>query len=201
MDDHERVSCVECGASILPATAERNDGKCAPCKGGFKVDIEAGRERRRKEKEIRNSPQGRYWHDLATRVYSEEVGFASLRESEQLYFAIVLLDGEVYNGGFDQYFFNSSGDYFDYAIKGLTEIKAVTSLRLLQEAKIASFGNETFIADIDERRRLLISRMESEADAEVQAKLNQLDDAYYEDPDDLAKKLDDFGLEHGLWKN
>jgi len=27
----QKIPCIRCGASILPTTAERNNGLCAPC--------------------------------------------------------------------------------------------------------------------------------------------------------------------------
>jgi Domain of unknown function (DUF4375) len=45
------------------------------------------------------------------------------------------LSGEVYNGGFYQYFDNTSADSYHYAELGLIRLGATHSLGLLQKAK------------------------------------------------------------------
>jgi hypothetical protein len=52
---------------------------------------------------------------LALKVYHSPTGFDGLSHPQKLYFAVGLLEGEVYNGGFQQYFFNDSGSYYAYA--------------------------------------------------------------------------------------
>jgi hypothetical protein len=57
-----------------------------------------------------------------------------------MYFAACLLEGEIYNGGFDQYFHNSSADYYAHAVRGLQEIGATACCRIVLAAKQSVFG-------------------------------------------------------------
>ena len=57
-----------------------------------------------------------------------------------MYFAACLLEGEIYNGGFDQYFCNSSADFYLDAVRGLEEIGATECRRILLAAKQLVFG-------------------------------------------------------------
>jgi hypothetical protein len=108
----ERVPCAECGALILPSTAEETGGLCMPCKGGYRKDIEEGRRRIEEEKKRRDSPGDRFWRSLVDRVHRTPEGYGGLTEAEQVDFAVCVLEGEVYNGGFEQYFFNSRPSRF-----------------------------------------------------------------------------------------
>ena len=65
------------------------------------------------------SPQALYWSALVNRVYDGREGFAGLSPAERSYYAVSVLSGEVHNGGFDQYFGNSSGDQYQAARAGL----------------------------------------------------------------------------------
>jgi len=40
MSDSEKILCLDCGAMILPSTAEKNNGLCMPCKSGIRASIE-----------------------------------------------------------------------------------------------------------------------------------------------------------------
>ena len=50
------------------------------------------------------------------------------------YFAIHMMDAEICNGGFSQYFFNSSGNSWELALSGLEEAGSTERLSLLKEA-------------------------------------------------------------------
>ncbi|WP_163324627.1 DMP19 family protein, partial [Enterobacter hormaechei] len=52
-----------------------------------------------------------------------------------------VLSGEVHNGGFDQYFGNSSGDQYQAARAGLRELEAEDALALLERAAALLFGD------------------------------------------------------------
>jgi Domain of unknown function (DUF4375) len=58
-------------------------------------------------------------------------GFGGLPRQEKLYFSVCILDGEVYNGGFHQFFFNYSGEHYHEAFFGLAELGAFHSRELL----------------------------------------------------------------------
>lgn len=64
----------------------------------------------------------------------EELGFAGLSTPQQHYMAVFLCDAEVKNGGFSQYFVNSSAETWNEALAGYRAIGAVGRERLLQKA-------------------------------------------------------------------
>jgi hypothetical protein len=138
----ERVACTACGALILLSTAEANSGLCAPCKGGYRKNIEDGKRQReeRKKAEANPDPATKHWRWLVKQVYHSPGGFAGLSAENQMYFAACLLEGEIYNGGFDQYFSNSSADYYAHAVRGLQEIGATACCRIVLAAKQSFFG-------------------------------------------------------------
>jgi hypothetical protein len=92
------------------------------------------------EKKRRDGPWYRFWRSLVDRVHNAPEGFGGLTWAEQTYFAINVLHGEIYNGGFVQYFSNSSADCYPRAVDGLKELGATQSLKLLLEAKETLFG-------------------------------------------------------------
>jgi hypothetical protein len=111
----ERVACKKCGALILPDTAKRNDGLCTPCKGGFRERIEAGKLRQAQEREFKQSPERRFWLDLVSRAHAYPDGLTKLSSAEKTYYSVSCLIGEVYNGGFEQFFFNSAGSMYGFS--------------------------------------------------------------------------------------
>jgi hypothetical protein len=106
-----------------------------------------------------------------------------------MYFAVGLLEGEVYNGGFHQYFFNSSGSYYAVTVRGLMAIEAHQSLSLLREAKEHLFPKKSVPADTATRRRAL---------PDESTKLDELDKIFWKDPDGLPSRMGAFARKHGL---
>lgn len=190
-----KVLCKSCGVAILKDTAERNDGNCLPCRSGTRERIEASKLRYREERESeKTDPLRKLWLDLVRRAHTETGGFDSFSQAERLYFAVGLLEGEVYNGGFDQYFLNSSADYYRYAIEGLQAMNAPNSLELLQRAKQVVFGFEEPDQDTG-RRRMFLRRA---ADASRSKRLDSLDSLFYDDPDSLGEKIEQYARDQGL---
>lgn len=176
MFDEDRLPCKSCGASILPSTALKNDGECTPCKGGYHVSsIDEGKLRRIKEKERFDAPDAEFWRSLVNRVYDENQGFSSLTEPEKLFYAVCLLEGEVYNGGIEQFFSNSSADYYAFSVRALEILNAAAWLSLLLEAKKLLFGYQDVPNDTQLRRRMLLA-MDLDADeSEIARKLDGID--------------------------
>src|SRR5262245_26049747 len=112
----EKVPCTVCGVMILVATAQSNGGQCMPCKQGTRKTIDNARLQyaERKKAEANPSPETKHWRWLVRQV--RDGGFDGLSPENQLYFAVCLLEGEIYNGGFEQYFHNSSANYFAQAL-------------------------------------------------------------------------------------
>jgi hypothetical protein len=79
---------------------------------------------------------------LVEQVHHTAAGFDGLPHPQKLYYAVGCLEGDVYNGGFQQYFSNDSASYYAYAEEGLIAIGALRTLELLQEAKEMLFSSE-----------------------------------------------------------
>jgi len=190
----EKVPCSKCGVSILPATASRNDGACMPCANGIRDSLEKSRQYYRTQRELdKTDPTRIYWPSLIKRVHHTENGYSGLTTAEKYYFSVTCLSGDVINGGFDQYFYNSASDHYQDAVAGLEEIGALASLSLLLQAKQVVFGFDEVPA-ITSRRRLTSAQT---SDSQ-KSRLDKLDRLFWADPDNLGRKLEVFLLRHGL---
>ena len=192
----DRVACTSCGVKILPETAEKNNGLCMPCKGGYRKNIEASKKFHEQQKVERESPARKHWVWLVNQVHKSEAGFAGLSHPNKLFFAACLLEGEVYNGGFDQYFFNSSADYYTYAIQGLTEMGALESCRLLVQAKELYFGHKP--VPQTQTSRIALLRTDIAAEEERSHKADEIDSMFYNDPDNFHECAANYAKKHGL---
>src|ERR1051326_5628751 len=117
MSSSAQVTCSECGATMLASTAARTGGLCMACKQGIRKHIESARVYYQQQR--LPDPFRDYWRDLVRSVHDTPDGFYRLSPQEQTYFSVCLLDGEVYNGGMHQFFYNSSGDHYAEALRGL----------------------------------------------------------------------------------
>lgn len=191
----DKVKCKMCEALILPSTSDRTGGLCMPCKNGNRENIEASKESYKRERELdKTCPFRALWRELVDRVYRETSGFVSLSENEKQYFAVNVLIGDVYNGGFNQYFGNSSSDYYMYAELGLVRIGAKKSVGLLRQAKTDMFGDSK-VPLSQEGRWAVMKAHAKEPD------LDAYDTEFYKDQDGLDEKLENYAKEVGLVKN
>lgn len=138
----ETTKCGDCGNSMLVRTAERYKGKCIPCAKVYREDFEKARLFNEELKRLENEPDAVFWRSLCERVDNPSLGFNSLPIAEKLYFAVCLLDGEIFNGGFEQYFTNSYSDYFDYALRGLDKMGDSFGCEQLIRAKRLLFNED-----------------------------------------------------------
>ncbi len=110
-----------------------------------------------------------------------------------------LLEGDVYNGGFYQYFFNNAGSYYAYAEEGLIALGAFQTLELLQEAKDVLFPPIPVPISIAERRQALSSyREDNSPTPKWSEKLEDLDNRYRADSEGITLRLEAFARNHGL---
>ncbi len=197
----EKVDCIICGAKILSTTAEKNSGLCMPCKGGYRNKIDEAKLYTEKLKQARISPERKHWEWLVNQVSNNENGFNELTKENQLYFSVSLLEGEVYNGGFDQYFYNSSADYYYFALEGLKKIQAVHSYNLLLQAKETIFGNINVPSTQLLRFEFLRTKGKIEGNEDILSKkLDEIDSLFYKDLDNLNDKLINFANNYALYK-
>lgn len=102
-----------------------------------------------------------------------------LTEPQKNFYFNQNLEREINNGGFDQFFSNSSGDYAHETLTSLKLIGANKTVDILQKA-IDQFPNSTVSKDRDKRQNFL-EQMEEKAN-EV---WEQLDQAFYKYDDNL----------------
>ena len=102
------------------------------------------------------------------------------------------LEGELNNGGFDQFFFNSTGDYALETIDALNRIGAHQTAEIVQLA-CDRFPHGSPPFDIGLRRNLLLESVSADADA-----FNDLDERFYAYEEPLQELLDAFKEKHAL---
>ncbi|UFH51281.1 DMP19 family protein [Pseudomonas sp. KNUC1026] len=195
----EKQPCRICAKLILPTTAARNDGMCMPCKGGYRQNIEDGKLRGEEHRRYLASAEALYWNALVGRVHHSPEGLSELALAEQHYYAVSALQGEVYNGGLDQYFGNSSGDHYASACAGLLELGATQTLALLHEAKHLLFGAQPVPTE-QALRQLSMPTYADERDLDCEAALDALDTQFYLDAEQLNERLLRYAREHRLFE-
>jgi hypothetical protein len=114
-----------------------------------------------------------------------------LSSEARLVYLVWCLDGEIHNGGFDQFFYNSLGDHWAELLSHLDTIGAVTSKRLLTQA-VSIFPDSAPAKNREERFKQL-KRLD---DGEVEALLSDLDEEFWRYEDDLARRVNDFVMKH-----
>ncbi len=100
----------------------------------------------------------------------------NLNKHERVFFVAQTLEQEVNNGGFSQFFYNSSGDFSNEVVDAFTEIGASKTAEICEKA-LAVFNGKVPV-DRDEREELL-------DDLDCDDVLNECDDAFYNYEDDL----------------
>lgn len=99
----------------------------------------------------------------------------ALSGPERVFYVTQSLEMEVNNGGFSQFFFNSSGDLLGELVQAFTEIGANHTAELCKKA-LAVFGRE--VPADREKRQALVEDLESDI-------LEECDNAFFEYAEDL----------------
>jgi Domain of unknown function (DUF4375) len=105
-------------------------------------------------------------------------------------YSLVVADGEVNNGGFAQFFSNSSGALTCEAVNGAELIRATEQREILLEAA-ALFPDGAVPVDRDERNKEL-----DELLSEAERTLSSLDGRWYEADRELERRLVAYVEEH-----
>ncbi|BBO27696.1 hypothetical protein AltI4_20840 [Alteromonas sp. I4] len=121
----------------------------------------------------------------------EKNGSDSLSEVETTILSVWLLEADVNNGGFNQYFWNSSGDFANQVLGSLHKIGAVETAGIVKAA-LANFPNSTPPTNRKERQNTLEALEESGA-----LKLDSLDSEFYKYPCDLTELMYQYLLNQG----
>jgi len=192
----EKVACVTCGTMILATTAEANGGECMPCKRGFRKKLEEGKVRAAERKAARANPEPAtlHWRWLVNEVYRTPSGIGGLSPANQNFFAAFQVEGEVYNGGFEQYFGNSSANFYAYAVRGLDDIGAVECRDILIAAKAVLFG----AGEVPATQAARFPEIEKLGPARTEA-LNALDRRFGAAAARMRELGRDYAAKHGLW--
>ena len=127
------------------------------------------------------------FEDAASRFTGNN--FDSLSVRDQILVAVWGLEADVNNGGFDQYYFNTSGGQAWFAPVALKSVGAHRVAAIVERAN-GMFGKLGPPRDPDERQSALFAI--TDADENV---WEELDRAFYEYPDDISALLvTHFGL-------
>jgi uncharacterized protein DUF4375 len=126
----------------------------------------------------------------SSRVALGRIPFSHQNPTQQVFTAVWELESEVNNGGFHQYFFNSSGDSAQGVLQALHTIGARNAERIVRDA-IKAFPGGPPPADWSARQARL------EVDDEVaMARWEELDREFFQYPDDLTSLLYAFVRAH-----
>jgi hypothetical protein len=131
--------------------------------------------------DLAESPDTQFW----------TVDYAELSPVEQVFLAVWELEAEVNNGGFEQYFSNSSGLLAGHAENALQAIKAFAMAEIVHRA-IEVVGADIAWND-DTARKTRVATLS----AEQGERLNDLDQEFYRYPDNLTALLFAYVQEFG----
>lgn len=120
--------------------------------------------------------------------YSEDL--SPLNEWELTVYFVEELQSEVMNGGFDQYFINSSGDHWQEAVTACEAIGAIQTAELLRKASQA-YGCE-LPKDREEREEAIESNAKDGYDEELSA----LDSIFYAYEENVDALIFDYCQQH-----
>ena len=129
---------------------------------------------------LSENPGARFW----------KVDFQKLTKPEQVFLCIWELEAEVNNGGFEQYYQNSSGDNADKIVVALQSIGANLTADIGRQANEV-FGKDGLPANQSERQQ----RIEKLSEEQKEIWTN-LDSKFFEYPNNLAELLYDFVMKN-----
>ncbi len=110
-------------------------------------------------------------------------GWESLTEIEKMFCVVNDIEREVYNGGFDQFFCNSSGDFSSCSVEYLVKLGAIETARIVQKA-ISFFPNSKPESD-QEKRWEQLRKIENIASSSWE----ELDNEFYDLEEDRHLKM------------
>lgn len=108
-------------------------------------------------------------------------GDHSLTDEERVVPAVEALEREVNNGGYDQFFVNSSSEYASVIVDALRKIGCPRTAEITQSA-ISALGLTTFEADA-------IEEAIHAENAGRDSTLNECDSRYFDNDEDIAGRL------------
>lgn len=104
---------------------------------------------------------------------NELINVKKLTKGQQAFFSTWIIEGEVNNGGFIQFYFNSSGQYAEMVEIGFKTIGAEKHAELTSRANTIYSENKERLAEFDD------GTVESFSESYKDNPLNKLDDEFY----------------------
>jgi|SRR5689334_19832506 hypothetical protein len=117
----------------------------------------------------------------ALQAKAAERGYDALSHAERVVLDVTEVEAQVNNGGFDQFFYNRSGDRAQESIAALEEIGAQETAALLKLA-CGRFPGKAPSAEWFVRQKQLLEDVADEA-------FDDLDARFFADPDGMSKRL------------
>ena len=115
-----------------------------------------------------------------------------LPEKENTAYLVCLLDDQVYNGGFNQYFINGYGQFIKESIVAFKRIKAFKMVELIEKAFLAvNFNNDDYKLF---RKKIIegkIDELYNDTNS-LNDYLEKLDDEYWEYPENIGNLLSEY---------
>lgn len=108
-------------------------------------------------------------------------GFESLSHAEKVMNSVYWLESEINNGGFEQYYFNSSGNYAVDTPTSLENIGANRTAEIVREA------NDAFPGGLPPRNRDERIALLNQVTDDIQVRWNELDNQFLKYEDQLEK--------------
>jgi hypothetical protein len=134
------------------------------------------------------SLEGKYRTDSLVLAFEQAIsqkakrdGVQSLTDEERIVLAVEALEREVNNGGYDQFFVNSSREFAPTVVGALQHIGCKKTATITRRA-ITALG----ISDLTSEA---IDAAMAEGDEQRLAKLNRYDDSYYKCAEPVAERL------------
>ncbi len=122
--------------------------------------------------------------------FVQNKGVTNLSDTEKVIFCVEELEKEINNGGFNQWFFNSSADYWYETITALEKIEADNTSDLVKQA-LTVFPNSEPPKDAVSRQKLVNNLSDKQNDL-----LNSLDQQFYKYEDNISALLMHFVEQH-----
>ena len=113
-----------------------------------------------------------------------------LNDCQKVFLIIENLEREINNGGFHQFYWNSSGNYANETVDALVKIGAKKTAEIVKKAN-SEFKNGIVPSDRDKRDKEL-----SEIENRAMDNWNNCDNLFYDYEENLTELLIDFVLEN-----
>lgn len=123
-------------------------------------------------------------------AYGREEPFAKQTLPQKIFSAIWVLEAEVNNGGFSQYFFNSSRETSPFVVEACHAIGARQAAAICSRAITCAFPNG-IPGDLLQMRMAAADFPDT-----VEQSLNEIDCEFYKYPDDLTELLFSYVAAH-----